>query len=171
LFDPDLQTTAPSDPEPETLAELHGAPPILRPSSHFSAAWRAQVTPAQESEPAHAPIWNRSPFLQRDGAARLTLDGPLAPASDLMSAPPIWRSAGASALFGLSSPTEAHAPAQADPGAVTQEAVHVAAPAPIWSSWLRPRASAHDVARLDERNGATVESEPPIWPSPLLKPE
>lgn len=171
LFDPDLHGAGPSEPEPETLAELRGAPPVLRPSSHFSAAWRAQVTPAQESEPAHAPIWQRSSFLQPGDGARVALDGVSAPASDLMSAPPIWRTAGASALFGVSSPTEAQAPTHADPAAPTEEAAHIATSAPIWSSWLRPRAADPSVARLDERNGAIVESEPPIWPSPLLKPE
>lgn len=178
LFDPDLHISAPTEPEAETLAELGGAPPILRTSSHFSAAWRAQATPIQETDPTHTPIWHRSPFLQTGSAARLALDGAsTSSTSDLLSAPPIWRSAGTSALFGLASPTDAQASAQAAPGATSETPATFTASAPIWSSWAHPRATdslraaERDVAALSEDNPTSTQPEPPIWSSRLLKPE
>lgn len=177
LFDPDLQVGAPTGQETETLAELRDAPPILRPSSYFSAAWRAQTAPIQESEPAHAPIWNRSPFLRPESATQHMLNGAASPTSDLMSAPPVWRTSGARALFGLSSSTDAQTTAQADSRATTETPAQYTSAAPVWSSWLRPRAAdpmraaEREAARLDEHDTTTVEPEPPIWPSRLLKPE
>ncbi|HZC07432.1 MAG TPA: hypothetical protein VE338_17490 [Ktedonobacterales bacterium] len=171
LFDPDILSAAPSAQEDDTLAELGRSAPILRSASHISAEWRAQAAPLSPPEVTHAPIWNRSPFARPRASTSLSLDGLSSSPFTLTSAPPIWRSTGASALFGPSAQPDTVAGAHTG----AEMTALFATPAPIWTSRLRPRGE-EPVAERDARlsnteNQASVDSEAPIWPSYLLRPE